>query len=171
MTTNLRRLPSPYEAEPVKHGTAEQLARLAHFRALDLPEATELDEIATFLIGDVGQALDRRDLWQRLQDDAEKLWHLITSDWDTDDLDEIPDADWERHDFATHEQELAHRYGVTRNRLVDGIEMTLRWERSATAHRREAERRRAHRQDVEAAVHRHPAGKALPFSEQPDGAA
>lgn len=170
VTATIRRLPSPYESEPVKHGTAEQLARIAHFRSLDLPEAAELDDVAAFLIGDVGSPLDRRDLFERLTDDCLLLWHLITSDWDTDDLDEVPEVDWQRHDFPTQEAELAHRYTTTVNRLTETIEGTIRWDRAAAAHRREAERRLAHRQQVDAAVHRHPAGKALQ-AERPDGVA
>lgn len=107
---------------PVAHGTAEQLARLTHFRALDLPEVAELDAVALFLIGDVGDPTDKLRLWQELRTDCLALWYLIASDWDDRDLDELTDADWMRHSFATQEQELAHRYGVTRDRLVSEIE-------------------------------------------------
>lgn len=108
--------------ETVRHGTAEQLARIAHFRALETVQPEELDAVALFLIGQVGDPMEKLALWNDLRDDCERLWYLITSDWDDRELDELTDADWHRHQFATQEQELAHRWSRTRDRLAAEIE-------------------------------------------------
>jgi hypothetical protein len=128
-------------ALPVAHGTAEQLARIAHFRALETVQPEELDAVALFLIGDVGDATEKLALWHELRGDAEKLWYLVASDWDDRDLDELTDADWMRHSFATVDQELAHRYGVTRDRLVGEIEGCIWRHRYAAAELRRVVRR------------------------------
>lgn len=109
-------------ALPVAHGTAEQLARIAHFRAVEHTQPEELDVVALFLIGKTGDATEKLALWNELRDDCERLWFLITSDWDDRDLDELTDDDWMRHSFATQEQELAHRWAKTRDRLAGEIE-------------------------------------------------
>jgi hypothetical protein len=108
-------------AEPVAHGTAEQLARVAHFRNLTdtLPEAHELDPLCSFLIGRVDEWAD---LMGELTDELDQLWSLITEDFDNDQLDELTEADWERHSFATQQQELDFRYSATIARLVGDIE-------------------------------------------------
>lgn len=101
---------------------AENLARLAHFRGLDLPEAAELDFVAWHLLAAVGDSIDQAAVWLLLQDDCRALWHLITDGWDADDLDEISEDDWARHSFATQQQEIDHRYTATRERLCHDIE-------------------------------------------------
>lgn len=164
-------LPVPGRPMPVQHGLAEQLARIAYFAVLELPEAGELNEVAAFLIGDVGEALDRAMLWDQLQEPAIQLWHLVTDDWDEGDLDEIPEADWQRFDFATQQQEIDHRYTLTRERLADEIEHAIRRSRYAAMFARRSEQRRAHAVAVEASIHQHPAGKRLHAAESPDGVA
>jgi hypothetical protein len=106
-------------ALPVAHGTAEQLARIAHFRGLDLPEAHELDAVARFLIGRV---TDPAEVLEHLHDELDQLWSLITEDFDDDQLDELTDDDWSRHSFATYQQEVDHRHCATVARLVHDIE-------------------------------------------------
>lgn len=104
---------------PVAHGTAEQLARLRHFRQLDLPEAHELDPVARFLIGRVGDATE---VLEQITDELDQLWSLITEDFDDDQLDELTEDDWARHSFATQQQEADHRHTATVARLVYAIE-------------------------------------------------
>lgn len=69
---------------------ADQLARLSHFTALDLPEVRELDEVACWLIGRVHCASV---VWADLRPVAEHLFRLISDDWDDDDLDDARDGD------------------------------------------------------------------------------
>lgn len=116
--------------EPVTHGLAEQLARIARFRNLEHIQPEELDEVAFYLIGRVD---DRAGVWERIQDDCNRLWFLITNDWDDRDLDEIPEADWARYSFSTAQQELDHRYEITRARLEHEIESAVRLARYRTA--------------------------------------
>jgi hypothetical protein len=105
----------------VQHGTAEQLARLQHFRGLTdtLPEAHELDPVARFLIGRVA---DPREVLEHLADELDQLWSLITEDFGDDQLDELTEDDWARHSFATQQQESDHRHSATVARLVGDIE-------------------------------------------------
>jgi hypothetical protein len=118
----------------VANGTAEQLARLAHFQAMEETQPEELEAVALFILGRVRRdVVDRVLFWADLQPDCEQLWHLITDDWDDRDLDEVPEVDWARFDFATAEQELAHRHERTRGRLVDEIELAIAVARTATA--------------------------------------
>ncbi|TFV91375.1 hypothetical protein [Blastococcus sp. CT_GayMR16] len=106
----------------VRSGLAEQLARLAHFADLDLPEVQELDAVACFLIGDVGDATAKTELWEQLKaGDAARLWYLISDDWDDRDLDDAIDTDA----GLTREQEEQARYERTRNRLCSDIERTV----------------------------------------------
>jgi hypothetical protein len=113
---------------PVLHGTAEQLARIAHFRQLTatLPEAHELDPVARFLIGSVR---DHHQLLEHLAVELDQLWSLLTADFDDDQLDELTEADWCRHSFATQQQEIEHRHMATVTRLVDDIENHIRLHR------------------------------------------
>lgn len=104
--------------QPVRPGTAEQLARIAHFRALDLPEVEELDIVAGFLLGDVGDVLHKQELWGQLQDDCHKLWHLLTDDWDDRDLDELTEAEYEASYFPSQGFETDARYEKTVARLA-----------------------------------------------------
>lgn len=104
---------------PVQHGTAEQLARLHHFRGLDLPEAHELDPVFRFLIGRVA---DPAEVLEQLADELDQLWSLVTEDYDDDQLDELSEADWERHSFSSYQQEVDHRHSATVSRLVGDIE-------------------------------------------------
>lgn len=108
-------------AQPAAHGTAEQLARLIHFRALEdaLPDAHELDPVIRFLIGRVD---DAHELVAQLLDELDQLWSLITEDFDDDQLDELTDEDWSRHSFSTYQQEVDHRHSATVARLVGDIE-------------------------------------------------
>lgn len=108
-------------ALPVQHGTAEQLARIHHFRQLTdpLPDAHELDPVARFLIGRVG---DAREVLAHLADELDQLWSLITEDFDDDQLDELTEDDWARYSFATQQQEIDHRHAATVARLVGDIE-------------------------------------------------
>lgn len=119
-----RYIPPP-PVEPVRNGTAEQLARVAHFRDFEHVQPEELDAIAHYLIGDVGDPIDRDVLWAELRADCLTLWHLVTDDWSERDLDEVPEADWARHEFATGQQEIAHRYQITRDRLCLDIERAV----------------------------------------------
>lgn len=122
----------PLLPQPPIHGLAEQLARLAHFTQLDLPDVAELDALALHLIGDAGSPDRCRDLWQQLKEgDAGKLWHLLIDDWDDRDLDEIPERDWTRYSFATVQQEEEHRYAVTFHRLCGQIESEVAYARLA----------------------------------------
>jgi hypothetical protein len=125
---------------PVWHGTAEQLARIAHFRGLERTQPEEFDALAYFLLGDVGDAFTREALWANLEPDLLKLWHLVTSDWEEDDLDEVPEADWVRYSFATVAQETDHRYQITRDRLTHEIEHLIHLSRLAAVEARRANR-------------------------------
>ena len=155
---------------PVAPGTAEQLARLSHFRGLEHTQPEELDAVAYFLIGDVGGAMRAATLWQQLcEHDAAQLWHLITDDWDEFDLDEIPEAEWARSAFATQQQEIERRYEITRDRLTHEIEHAVHLARWDAFKAKQSALRREHKADVEARIHpvdaamrRHPAGSRLP---------
>lgn len=106
---------------PVTNGTAEQLARVAHFRALEDTQPEELDFVALFLLGDVGDSADKWELWEQLRDDCGRLWHLITDDWDEADLDDPREADA----GLTAAQEEQARYERTRDRLCGEIERAI----------------------------------------------
>lgn len=106
---------------PVPFGTAEQLARLAHFRALDLPEVGELDCVARFLIGNVGGNTARQELWQAIRDDAEHLFRLISDDWTESDLDELRDEDWWCAEASPGGHQM-WRWMASRDRLASYIE-------------------------------------------------
>lgn len=113
----------PVVAPPTPRVHPEHLARLAHFRSLDLPEAHELDFVAWHLLACVGDTIATAAVWEQIQDDCNRLWHLITDDWDADtDLDELTEDDWARYSFATQQQEVDHRYAATRERLCHDIE-------------------------------------------------
>lgn len=121
-------------AEPVRHGTADALARLHHFRQLTdaLPEAHELDPVIRFLIGavtDPGQVLEH------LGDELDLLWSLLTEDYDIHQLDELTDDDWARFSFPTAQQETDHRWATTVVRLVGDIEGHIRMARERRAER------------------------------------
>jgi hypothetical protein len=108
--------------EPVRPGTAEQLARISHFRVLEETQPEELDYVALWLIGDVGSSGLKWGLWEELRDgDAAKLWYLVSDDYDDRDLDEL-DAD----DFPIQGPEFDERYQRTRDRLVHQIEERIR---------------------------------------------
>ena len=115
-------------ATVVAHGTAETLARVLHFRQLSatLPEAHELDPVLRFLLGRV---TDPAEVLEHLHDELDHLWSLITEDFDDEQLDELTDADFDRYDFPTYQQEVDHRYAITRDRLVGDIESYIRMAR------------------------------------------
>ncbi len=124
----------------VAHGTAETLARVAHFRGLTdtLPEAHELDPVIRFLLGAV---TDPAEILGHLHDELDQLWSLITEDYDDDQLDELTDDDWARNSFATGQQETDHRWALTVTRLSDDIENYIRMAREwHAAQRAEATR-------------------------------
>lgn len=127
--------PRPARIDAGLNGLAIQLARVAHFRSLDLPEADELDGLAFWLLGNVGPAIDRAALWEQLRDPAVHLWHLIAADWRETDLDEVPEGDWLRHDFPTEQAEIDHRYCVTRERLEHDLEHAVFLARVCAAER------------------------------------
>lgn len=104
---------------PVCHGTAEALATVAHFHALDGPDADGLRRVWRLLIGPVA---DADELFELLRDDLERLWSLINDDWDEPDLDDLTEADFPRFDFPTRQQELEHRLGATIERLSSEVE-------------------------------------------------
>ncbi len=108
-------------AHEVRPGTAETLARCWHFRQLTdtLPEAHELDPAIRFLLGRV---TDHDEVLEHLTEDLDQLWSLLTEDFDDDQLDELTDADWERHSFSSYQQEVDHRHSLTVARLVADIE-------------------------------------------------
>jgi hypothetical protein len=103
--------------QTVPAGAAIQLARLAHFADLDMPEAVELKFTGYWILGAVG---DPAPLWEALHDDAIRLWHLISDDWDDRDLDELPEVDY----FPGMAPQVAEsvRYARTRTRLECEIE-------------------------------------------------
>jgi hypothetical protein len=140
--------------EPVRPGTAENLARLAQLRWQDTPDAYAADEVAEWLVGAVG---NRAAMWARLRPDSRHLWFLVSEDWDEDDLDSLTEQECELYPFATVEQELAHRHTATHDRLVADIEGAI-WTARYRAHeQRRAEQRRAHGAATDARIH----GKAL----------
>jgi thiamine pyrophosphate-dependent acetolactate synthase large subunit-like protein len=107
--------------QPVRHGTAEALARLQHFRQLTdpLPDAHELDQVIRFLVGPVHDATQ---VLEQIGDELDQLYDLVTEDYFLDQLDELTDDDWARHSFATYQQETDHRHAVTVSRLIYAIE-------------------------------------------------
>lgn len=119
----------------VAHGTAETLARVHHFRQLTdaLPEAHELDPVVRFLLGRV---TDPAEIVGHLHDELEQLWSLITEDYSDEQLDELTEGDWERYSFSTQEQEVDHRYAITRDRLSHDIECYIRMAREWHAQER-----------------------------------
>lgn len=80
-------------ALPVRPGTAEQLARVAHFAAVEPHQPDELDYVALWILGDVGHGPAKWDLWEALRGDCLRLWSLIADDWDDDDLDPLTAAE------------------------------------------------------------------------------
>ena len=127
-------------AVPVAHGTAEQLARVHHFRGLTdtLPEAHELDPVLFFLLGRVDNP---REVLEHLGDDLDTLWSLLTEDFDVDsDLDELTEGEWLVCDFPTAQQELDFRFAKTVARLADEVESAIRLARTVAVERRRAER-------------------------------
>ena len=122
-------------ATTVRHGTAEQLARVVHFRGLTdtLPEAHELDPVIRFLLGAV---TDPAEILGHLHDELDQLWSLITEDFDDDQLDELTEADWARHSFSHHQQEIDHRWAATVERLSSDVESYIRMARQWHAQQR-----------------------------------
>jgi hypothetical protein len=143
--------------EPVRPGTAEHLARLAQLRWQDTPDAYAADEVAVWLLGDVG---NRAAMWARLRPDCRHLWFLIAADWDEDDLDDLHPAAadrYERDPGTTDGMVIDARYEATRDRLVADIEGAI-WTARYRAHeQRRAEQPRAHEAATDARIH----GKAL----------
>jgi hypothetical protein len=146
--------------EPVRPGTAENLARLAQLRWQDTPDAYAADEVAVWLLGDVGWHPTPTELWERLQPDCLLLWHIVGNDWDDTDLDDLHPADADRYDRdlgTTDGMVTDARYEATRHRLVADIEGAI-WTARYRAHeQRRAEQRRAHEAATDARIH----GKAL----------
>lgn len=120
---------NPAEVHP---GTAETLARVAHFRGLTdaLPEAHELDPVIRFLIGRVG---DPDEVLEQLHDELDQLWALSTDDWEPSMLDELTDDERTRYSFPTYDAEVLHRHGLTVARLVADIEGVIWRARIAAA--------------------------------------
>lgn len=106
---------------PVAAGTAETLARVHHVRQLTdaLPEAHELDPVLRFLLGRV---TDPAEVLEQLHDELDQLWSLLTEDYDDEQLDELTDADWQRHSFSSYQQEADYRHSLTVSRLVADVE-------------------------------------------------
>jgi hypothetical protein len=114
----------------IRHGLAEQLARLSHFATLGLPESHEMDEVACWLIRPVENAAA---VWRDILPVCEHLHRLITEDWDDDDLDPCREDD---PVLAVHA--VAARHARTVERLTCEIENTVGFARL-----RHAEIRRA----------------------------
>lgn len=131
----------PGTPEPVRPGTAEQLARLAHFAALEHPDAEQLDYLALWLLGPVGDSQAKWALWQQLKEgDAQRLWYLISNDYDDRDCDELT-ADVYAHEwFANADAELVRRAELTADRLREQIEGAVRLARYRAAEARRASR-------------------------------
>jgi len=138
MTATVTRLPSPFTVQLVQHGVAEQLARVAYFRTMEHPQADELDCVARFLLGAVGGREATDLLWSQLRDDCQRLWHLITDDWDDRDLDELTDGEWARSSFPSAGYEIDARYEKTRDRLTGEIESAIYRARVAAVEARRA---------------------------------
>lgn len=115
---------------PVRPGTAENLARLAHFRSFeDHPQVDELDQVAVFLIGHVGPQPGPFVLWEQLRGDLLHLWHLITDDFTEADCDELSDDEEDRERFSSWGAYMDRRREVTVTRLSFEIEQTILCER------------------------------------------
>lgn len=114
--------------DPVRNGTAETLARVAHFRALTatLPEAHELDPVLRFLLGRV---TDPVEVLEHLGDELDQLWSLITEDFADSQLDELTEDDWARGFFCTPADEELARWIKTRDRLAHDVESYIRMAR------------------------------------------
>lgn len=97
-------------AAEVPYGVADQLARLSHFRALDLPEVEELDHVIYHLIGAVHCPSA---VWRDVRPVCEHLFRLISDDWDDRDLDDPRDDD---PILTDHEIEARHTRTVERLR-------------------------------------------------------
>jgi hypothetical protein len=129
--------------EPVRPGTAEQLARCWYLRGSQMADAAEIvDDLASFLMGPVGGHGAAHDLWWSLDGDLRLLWNLMDGGWQPDDLDELSEDDWARHHFPSAEAELLVRYERTRTRVAAGVESAVR-----IARYRAAEESRAARLD------------------------
>lgn len=118
----------------VRHGTAEQLARISHFRAVEQHQPEELDFLALWVIGCGIPAADKWDLWAQIRPLAEHLWSFVADDWDEDDCDAMT-VDEAEMPAGHAEEACADR---TRSRLVRDIEQQV-W----LARYRAAEARRA----------------------------
>jgi hypothetical protein len=129
--------------EPVRCGTAEQLARLWYLRALhagDTDATATVDDLASFLLGDAGDVMARRRLWAQLDPDCHLLWSLMDGLWQPDDLDELTERDWVRMSFPTVAHEVQARYERTRERVAADIEGAVRLARYSAAEARRAAR-------------------------------
>ena len=111
----------PHAPLPVPFGTAQALATLAHFETLDNPDNDSLRHAWRLLIGPVPNP---DEVWEHLTDELLQLWRLTSEDWDWDEdqLDELTEADWARYSFATQQQEIDQRLGMTIERLSSQIE-------------------------------------------------
>ncbi|WP_100499396.1 hypothetical protein [Geodermatophilus chilensis] len=129
--------------EPVRCGTAEQLARLWYLRAIhagDHDVVMTVDDLVSFLLGDAGDVTARQRLWAQLDADCHLLWSLMDGLWQPDDLDELTDRDWVRMSFSTVGHEIQARYERTRERVAADIEGAVRLARYSAAEARRAAR-------------------------------
>jgi hypothetical protein len=124
--------------EPVRCGTAEQLARLHHLRASTAHDCEIADDVSSFLIGYVGGYAASRQLHTQLDPDLDLLWRLMDGDWEPDDLDELTERDWVRMSFPTVGHEIQARYERTRERVAADIEGAVRLARYTAAENRRA---------------------------------
>lgn len=133
MTAHLHAVQPLPRLQPVRGGTADALARVAHFRNLTatLPEAHELDDVIRFLLGAVD---DTATLMAALAEDLDRLWSLATDDFDDDQLDDLSEDDFRRFDFPTYGQEIAHRRTATVDRLSDEVDRRIFLARYRAAH-------------------------------------
>lgn len=127
----------------VPPGTAEQLARCWYLRSLhdgDHDATAAVDDLASFLIGNVGGWNAAQELWVRIEADLHLLWSLMDGLWAEPDLDELTERDWVRMSFATAAHEVQARYERTRERVAADIEGAVRLARYQAAEARRAAR-------------------------------
>lgn len=148
----------PRPTEPVREGTAVQLARAAYFSLCDNPQSDELVSLGLWLLGDVGGASAAYALWRDLEGDLIRLWHLITDDWDDGDLDELPESVAERMAGVPSMWLLEARHEATRDRLICQVHTRVWAARYRARETARTAERKAHQAAVDAAIH--PGGDA-----------
>jgi hypothetical protein len=98
----------------------------AHLESLTDTLGADADEVRRIwlpMLGPVGGVRTALALWKDMQDDLHRLWRLIAADWDSSDLDPLPDRPG--NDNLLVAQAEAIRFLSTANRLMADVEQSV----------------------------------------------